>query len=97
VLWGVVNHGQGQVRSDEWWVVRGKRSVCNGWMVDEQRSENRRPAKDSEGASWLRSLPAYAEDCQSRGIDRPALVRKHTPDAIRQFKERVQVEPSATQ
>jgi hypothetical protein len=41
--------------------------------------------------------PAYEEDCQSRGIDRSALVRKHTPEAIRQFKIRVQEESSATQ
>ena len=39
--------------------------------------------------------PAYAEDCQSRGIDRLALVRKYTPEGIRQFKERVQEEASA--
>ena len=39
--------------------------------------------------------PAYEEDCQSRGIDRAALVRKHTPEAIRQFKERVQVAASS--
>jgi hypothetical protein len=41
--------------------------------------------------------PAYEEDCQSRGIDRAALVRKATPEALRQFKERVQAESSATQ
>jgi hypothetical protein len=41
--------------------------------------------------------PAYEEDCQSRGIDRSALVRKHTPEAIRQFTIRVQEESSATQ
>ncbi len=41
--------------------------------------------------------PAYEEDCQSRGIDRSALVRKHAPEAIRQFKQRVQEESSATQ
>ena len=41
--------------------------------------------------------PAYEEDCQSRGIDRPALVRKHTPEAIRQFNERVREESSAIQ
>jgi len=40
--------------------------------------------------------PAYEEDRQSRGIDRSALVRKHTPEAVRQFKERVQVGSSAT-
>jgi hypothetical protein len=41
--------------------------------------------------------PDYAEDCQSRGIDRSALVRKHTPEAVRLFKERVQEESSAMQ
>jgi hypothetical protein len=40
--------------------------------------------------------PAYEEDRRSRGIDRPALVRKHTPEAIRQFKERLRVESSLT-
>jgi hypothetical protein len=39
--------------------------------------------------------PCYAEDCQSRGIDRSALVRKQTPEAIRQFKQRVQEASSA--
>jgi hypothetical protein len=33
--------------------------------------------------------PAYEEDVQGRGIDRAALVRKHTPEAVRLFKERV--------
>jgi hypothetical protein len=33
--------------------------------------------------------PAYAEDVESRGIDRAALVRKHTVEAIRSFRERV--------
>jgi hypothetical protein len=37
--------------------------------------------------------PAYEEDVQSRGIDRAALVRRHTPEAIRLFKE---MERSAT-
>jgi hypothetical protein len=41
--------------------------------------------------------PAYEVDCQSRGIDRSALVRKHTPEAVRRFKERVQEESSAMQ
>jgi hypothetical protein len=41
--------------------------------------------------------PAYAEDRQSRGIDRSALVRKHTPEANRLFKERVQGKSSAMQ
>jgi hypothetical protein len=33
--------------------------------------------------------PAYEEDRQSRGIYRAALVRKHSPQAIEQFKKRV--------
>jgi hypothetical protein len=33
--------------------------------------------------------PAYEEDAQSRGIDRAALVRKHTPAAIELFKQKV--------
>jgi hypothetical protein len=41
--------------------------------------------------------PAYEEDLQSRGIDRSSLVRKHTREAIRQFKERLQEESSAIQ
>jgi hypothetical protein len=41
--------------------------------------------------------PAYDEDCQSKGIDRSALVRRHTPEAIRQFKQRVREASSATQ
>ncbi len=41
--------------------------------------------------------PAYEEDCQSRGIDRSALVRKHTPEAKRLFKERVKGKSSAMQ
>ncbi len=33
--------------------------------------------------------PAYAEDLQSRGIDRAALVRRHTVEAIERLKEKV--------
>lgn len=40
--------------------------------------------------------PYYEEDRQSRGVDRAALVRKPVLDAIRQFKEKVQLETSAT-
>jgi hypothetical protein len=39
--------------------------------------------------------PAYEDDRRSRGIDRSALIRKHTPEAIRQFKQRVQGNTSA--
>jgi hypothetical protein len=46
--------------------------------------------------------PGYAEDAESRGIDRATLVRKQTVEAIRVFKERVgsdrsQVQRQATQ
>ncbi|HOI95548.1 MAG TPA: hypothetical protein PK250_12655 [Syntrophobacter fumaroxidans] len=41
--------------------------------------------------------PAYEEDLQSRGMDRPALVRKFIPEALRLFKERVKRESPATQ
>lgn len=40
--------------------------------------------------------PYYEEDQQSRGVDRAALMRKPVLDAIRQFKEKVQLETSAT-
>ncbi|HBZ54158.1 MAG TPA: hypothetical protein DEO88_02030 [Syntrophobacteraceae bacterium] len=40
--------------------------------------------------------PTFEEDRQSRGIDRSALVRKHTPEAIRQFNDRLQGQSSAT-
>lgn len=33
--------------------------------------------------------PAYEEDVQGRGVDRAALVRKHTLEAIRLFKETI--------
>lgn len=33
--------------------------------------------------------PAYEEDVRSRGIDRAAVVRKHAPEAVRLFKERI--------
>jgi hypothetical protein len=38
--------------------------------------------------------PAYEEDRRSRGIDRSALVRKHTPQALRQFKQALQEKES---
>mgnify|MGYP000561555215 CR=1 FL=1 len=33
--------------------------------------------------------PAYEEDTQSRGMDRAALVRKYTPDALESFRRKV--------
>lgn len=33
--------------------------------------------------------PAYEEDARGRGVDRSALVRRHIPDALKGFKERV--------
>ena len=41
--------------------------------------------------------PAYAEDLESRGIDRAALVRKYTIEAIQSFRNRVGSNPSAAQ
>lgn len=39
--------------------------------------------------------PAYAEDLESRGIDRAALVRKYTVEAIQGFRNRVGSNPSS--
>ncbi len=41
--------------------------------------------------------PAYEEDRRSRGIDRAALIRKHSPQAIGQFKKRVAGASAVTQ
>jgi hypothetical protein len=41
--------------------------------------------------------PAYQEDLQARGIDRAALVRKHTIEAIKLFKEKLARQSSAQQ
>lgn len=41
------------------------------------------------------SHPAYAEDLESRGIDRAALVRKYTVEAIQSFRSRVGSIPSS--
>jgi hypothetical protein len=38
--------------------------------------------------------PAHGEDLQSRGIDRAALVRKHTVEAVRLFREKTERELS---
>ncbi len=42
-----------------------------------------------------RAHPAFEEDMRSGGIDRPALVRKHTPRAIELFREKVRMSESS--
>jgi hypothetical protein len=41
--------------------------------------------------------PAYEENVRARGIDQAALVRKHTPEAIELFREKMQPQSSARQ
>jgi hypothetical protein len=38
--------------------------------------------------------PAYEENRLSRGLDKPALVRKYAPEALRQFEEKVRLKNS---
>lgn len=74
-------------------IPRGDRSIID-LVMD---SETYEYAAQLEAPVPAPTHPAYEEDIQSRGIDRPALVRKHTPQAIRLFKDRVRLESSATQ
>ncbi|HOV85012.1 MAG TPA: hypothetical protein PLM79_01530 [Syntrophobacteraceae bacterium] len=74
-------------------IPRGDRSIID-LVMDSATYEY---AAQLEAPVPASTHPAYEEDRQSRGIDRPALVRKYIAQAIRLFKERVPLESSATQ
>jgi len=72
---------------------RGDRSIIE-LVMDSGTYEY---AAQIEAPAPTSTHPAYEEDRQSRGIDRPALVRKYTPQAVRLFKEKVALESFAAQ
>lgn len=74
-------------------VPRADRSIID-LVMDSKTYEY---AAQLEAPTPLLAHPAYEEDRKSRGIDRAALVRKHTPEAIRLFRKRTLGQSSAMQ